>query len=353
MNLIKFVCGMLAVALVLGILTSGSPDDGNQDNSTVSLDGNGSETGGAARAEEMETEEPEDSSDSGEVMEADIAPTEPAASEPELPETLMFGEGKSEMAGQQRYIEARVKATAGLIEEEGDKIFPDFREEGTSWFHHDFYVFVWETDGTAVVYPPDSSMEGQDLKGLQDSTGKPIGELFIETALSGKREGWVDYYWPKPGEDEPVLKYSFIRKVNRDGQDYLVGAGFYADDYLISRNLDECKVLSRDGGIYVSELLHPENFDRELDLDYSIAHSIIEPGENNAPHLMSNPEVYYILEGEGVIYIDGVPVKLRPGQLVYIPEDSIQCTYNTGNTSLEFLAINQPAWDEDKEEIFD
>lgn len=353
MNLIKFICGMLAVALVLGILTSGSPDDGNQDNSSISPNGTISETGGAARAEEMETEEPGEISESGEDMGADIASTEPAASEPELPEAPMFGEGKSEMAAQQRYIEARVKATSGLIEEEGEDLFPDFREEGTSWFHHDFYVFVWKTDGTAVVYPPDRNMEGQYLKGLQDFTGKPIGELFIETALSKKGEGWVDYYWPKPGEDEAVLKYSFIRKVNRDGQDYLVGAGFYAEDYIISRNLEECKVLSRNGGIYVSELFHPKNFDRELELDYSIAHSVIDPGENNEPHLMSNPEVHYILEGEGVLYIDGIPVKLRPGQLAYIPEDSIQCTYNTGNTSLKFLAINQPAWDEDNEEIFD
>jgi len=348
MNLIKFVCGMLAVALVLGILTSGSPDEGNADNSTVSLNGNGSETGGALRAEDTGTEGTGESSTSGKVGTKGLAATEPT-----MPGTLMFGEGKSDMAGQQRYIEARVKATAGLIEEEGEEIFSDFREEGSSWYHHNFYVFVWETDGTAVVYPPDESMEGQDLEGLLDSTGKPIGELFIETALSREGEGWVDYYWPKPGEDEPVLKYSFISKVNRDGQDYLVGAGFYADDYLISRNLDECKVLSRDGGIYVSELFHPENFDRELDLDYSIAHSIIEPGENNAPHLMSNPEVHYILEGEGTIYIDGIPVELRPGQLVYIPEESIQCTYNTGNTSLEFLAINQPAWEEDNEEIFE
>jgi len=353
MNLIKFVCGMLAVALVLGILTSGSPDDGNQDNSTVSLNGTASDTGGAARAEEMETEEPGESSASGEDIGADNASTEPAAPKPELPEAPMFGEGKSKIAGQQRYIEARVKATAELIEEEGEGVFPDFREEGTSWFHHDFYVFVWKTDGTAVVYPPNGSMEGQDLKGLQDSTGKPIGELFIETALGKKGEGWVDYYWAKPGEDEAVLKYSFIRNVNRDGQDYLVGAGFYADDYIISRNLDECKVLSRDGGICVSELFHPKNFDSELKLDYSIAHSIIEPGENNELHLMSNPEVHYILEGEGVLYIDGIPVELRPGQLAYIPEDSIQCTYNTGNTSLEFLAINQPSWDEDNEEIFD
>ncbi len=352
MNLIKFVCGMLAVALVLGILTSGSPDDGNQYNSTVSLDENGRETGGAVRTEETVTEGTGE--EEGEISASREAGTKGlATAEPAVPEVPMFGEGKSEMAGQQRYIEARVKATAEIIEEEGEEVFPDFREEGSSWFHHDFYVFVWETDGTAVVYPPDRSMEGQDLQRLQDSTGKPIGELFIETALSGEREGWVDYYWPKPGEDEAVLKYSFIRKVNRDGQDYLIGAGFYADDYLISRNLDECKVLSRDGGIYVSELLHPENFDRELDLDYSIAHSILEPGEFNEPHLMSNPEVHYILEGGGVLYIDGIPVELRPGQLVYIPEDSIQCTYNTGNKSLNFLVINQPAWDEDNEEIFD
>lgn len=38
---------------------------------------------------------------------------------------------------------------------------------------------------------------------------------------------------------------------------------------------------------------------------------------------MENSEVCYVFEGEGVLYIDDIPVDLEEGQLVYIPENSI------------------------------
>jgi signal transduction histidine kinase len=101
--------------------------------------------------------------------------------------------------------------------------------EGSKWFHGDTYVFVWMTNGIRVVYPPDPSGEGKNMSTLIDATGKAIGRLFIEIALSEEGENWIDYRWPKPGETEISSKQTYIKGVATGEQAFLVGSGFYVD----------------------------------------------------------------------------------------------------------------------------
>ena len=122
-----------------------------------------------------------------------------------------------------------VKEAAELIEENGEAAFPELREEETKWFNNDTYVFVWRTDGIRVVYPPDLEGEGQNMSTLIDSTGKQIGRLFIEIALSEDGEGWIDYKWPKPGESEQSNKKTYIKLAIYGENSFLVGSGFYLD----------------------------------------------------------------------------------------------------------------------------
>jgi mannose-6-phosphate isomerase-like protein (cupin superfamily) len=68
----------------------------------------------------------------------------------------------------------------------------------------------------------------------------------------------------------------------------------------------------------------------------------VEPGKSVVPHLEKNPEIHYILEGKGLLYIDGIPVNIHSDQLIFIPAEAIQTTYNTENTTLKFLIISQP-----------
>lgn len=116
-----------------------------------------------------------------------------------------------------------VDQAAQLIEEKGEKAFPELRS--SSWVHNDSYVFVWKLDGIRVVYPPDVTGEGKNMTDLVDSQGKPIGKLFIQTATNGS--GWVEYMWPKPGEKAPSLKVTYIKKAQYENQSYLVGSGVY------------------------------------------------------------------------------------------------------------------------------
>jgi mannose-6-phosphate isomerase-like protein (cupin superfamily) len=57
-----------------------------------------------------------------------------------------------------------------------------------------------------------------------------------------------------------------------------------------------------------------------LDLPYSIAHAILEPGAASLPHrLKTSSEVYFILEGEGEMHIDSEQAKVVTGQAILIP----------------------------------
>lgn len=120
-----------------------------------------------------------------------------------------------------------VNEAVDRIEREGEKCFAEFRQRDSKWFHDDFYIFVWRTDGIRVVYPPDPSGEGEDMNKLEDANGKPIGRLFIDIANSEAGEGWIDYDWPKPNETKPSKKHAYIKRVEFGGQRFLVGSGYY------------------------------------------------------------------------------------------------------------------------------
>ncbi|WP_305064726.1 cache domain-containing protein [Methanococcoides sp.] len=261
-------------------------------------------------------------------------------------------EEQNELASQREFTVSQVNLAVELIEEEGEQAFPQFREKNGQWFHDDFYIFVWRNDGIRMVYPPNVSREGQDTSNLEDFNGKPTGQLFIDIAQSEEGEGWIDYYWPKPDETEPSNKYTFIKAASFDNQTYLVGSGFYVNDYIYTKTLEDVNY-TRFGNISVGYLIHPAKVDRDLDIDYSFTHVIINAGKSIEPHRMKNPEVYYVLEGEGVLYIEDVPFELSKGKLVHIPANSKQYTENTGDVDLVIFVIDQPAWAKENEQTLE
>lgn len=335
MDLIKIACIMLAVALFLGILTSGGKDETpavstELENETVNSNASG--VTGIVQAEEK----------------SEIA--EPAVSMP-APDPAILEKGESQLAGERKNIESKVRATVRLIEAQGEKLFPSLRKEGSPWFQNGFCIFVWTENGTQVVCPSDRSLEGKAMKGLVDADGKPIGELFLQTALGEKGEGWIEYNWQEMNNSEPFRKCTFVKKASYGGKTYIVGANLYLENYIVCRNLEGCKYTEEPGKFQTAELLNPLSLDRNLNLNCSIAHSLVKPGKNIAPHLAKNPEIHYILEGQGLLYIDGIPVEIHPDQLIYVPAGSVQDTYNTGDTDLKFLIIDQPARSENSTEI--
>ncbi|MDD2756428.1 MAG: cupin domain-containing protein, partial [Methanothrix sp.] len=119
---------------------------------------------------------------------------------------------------------------------------------------------------------------------------------------------------------------------------------------MIIRDLAKCRYFRAMDNTLIGELLHPER--EGLDLPYSIAHAILQPGATSLPHrLKTSTEVYFILEGEGEMHIDTELSLVRAGQAVLIPPGSWQYIQNTGDVILKFICLVSPPWRSEDEEI--
>ncbi|MDO9418996.1 methyl-accepting chemotaxis protein [Pararhizobium sp.] len=89
------------------------------------------------------------------------------------------------------------------------------------------YFWINDMHPTMIMHPIKPALDGTDLTQNKDPNGKFLFVEFVKKVqASGK--GFVDYYWPKPGADEPVLKYSHVAGFQPWG--WVVGTGVYADD---------------------------------------------------------------------------------------------------------------------------
>jgi mannose-6-phosphate isomerase-like protein (cupin superfamily) len=97
------------------------------------------------------------------------------------------------------------------------------------------------------------------------------------------------------------------------------------------------------------ELLHPDK--APLQLRYSLAHATVKPGDTSYRHYLRSSEVYFILEGKGIMQIGKETQEVIPGQAVYIPPMEWQCIHNPGPGSLKFICIVDPAWRKEDEVV--
>jgi len=117
------------------------------------------------------------------------------------------------------------------------------------------------------------------------------------------------------------------------------------------RDLKDCAEITAGDNTILRELFNP-HID-PVNLRYSLAHARVKPGETTYLHRLKTSEVFYILEGEGEMRIEHECVPIKPGQTVYIPPGASQNIRNTGCKELVFLAIVDPAWRADDEDVTD
>ena len=120
---------------------------------------------------------------------------------------------------------------------------------------------------------------------------------------------------------------------------------------MLIRDLNDCEeFISADEAI-LKELLHPHKAD--LKIGYSLAHAMVKPGKTTLPHRLKTSEVYYIMEGKGIMYIDGESSVVGPGLAIYIPPGAKQNIHNPGDSDLIFICMVDPAWKADDEEVLE
>lgn len=65
----------------------------------------------------------------------------------------------------------------------------------------------------------------------------------------------------------------------------------------------------------------------------------IPAGDHFAAHRHTPAEIYHVLEGEGVVQLDGEEVDVGPGTAVFIPADCEHGIRNTGTTALRVFYV--------------
>ncbi|KHT64083.1 chemotaxis protein [Photobacterium gaetbulicola] len=89
------------------------------------------------------------------------------------------------------------------------------------------YFWINDMVPTMVMHPFKPALNGQRLDTLTDPNGTA---LFVEMAniVRQQGQGFVDYYWEKPGFSTPIEKISFVKGFAPWG--WIVGSGIYVDD---------------------------------------------------------------------------------------------------------------------------
>ena len=119
---------------------------------------------------------------------------------------------------------------------------------------------------------------------------------------------------------------------------------------MLVKRFDECVEFTAGDGCRLREFLHPDK--QDIRLRYSFAHATVAPRQATKPHRLKDcSEVYYILEGNGVMHINDEYHEVSRGSLIYIPPGVTQYIRNTANSALQFICIVDPAWQPENERI--
>ena len=116
---------------------------------------------------------------------------------------------------------------------------------------------------------------------------------------------------------------------------------------MIIKKNEDIEVIEGSEGTRIKQIISPVETNNVI--RYSIAHCTINPGERSKPHIMKTSEMYYILQGEGIMHIDSETKQVNQNDLIFVPPMSNQFLENSGEIDLTVLCIVDPAWRQEDE----
>ena len=90
------------------------------------------------------------------------------------------------------------------------------------------YVTVVGADSVVVMHPMAPKLDGKDMSQWKDARGNLLYRDIAAAGASPSAMGYVEYWWPKPGETEPSSKLGFVKRYKPWNWDLV--AGVYQDD---------------------------------------------------------------------------------------------------------------------------
>jgi signal transduction histidine kinase len=144
-------------------------------------------------------------------------------------ERFIVGSGVYNDRMERAFVVDMVTNAVALLEAKQEAAFPIFRDPAGPFRAKDAYVFVLGIDGIELVNPAFPAMEGRYVLDMADAHGKNLHPEMIDVVKS-RGAGWVDYYWPKPGESVATQKSAYVHAGKLGDRTMVVGCGVYLED---------------------------------------------------------------------------------------------------------------------------
>lgn len=107
-------------------------------------------------------------------------------------------------------------------------------------------------------------------------------------------------------------------------------------------SLQNCPPFTTADGSTIREVFNPRN---SALLNGSLAHATLEAGQKTARHFHPKAEeIYFVLQGRGLMEVDGQRCEVGVGEAVAIPSGAKHQIEATGGEKLEFLCCCAPAY---------
>ena len=90
------------------------------------------------------------------------------------------------------------------------------------------YFWINNTQPVMIMHPINPKLDNQPLNTIKDPNGLYLFMEMVKVVNSNPEGGFVPYYWPKPGADEPVSKVSYVKYFAP--WDWIIGTGVYNDN---------------------------------------------------------------------------------------------------------------------------
>ena len=124
---------------------------------------------------------------------------------------------------------AKCHEAAAMLQKDKAAGIAEIAKKDGQFVWKDTYVFLMDFHGKMLAHPMKPALtQKESLYGVSDKNATNPKMIFVEfdkVAKSKLGEGWVEYMWPKPGEQKPSQKETFIYRL--PGMDMYVGAGIY------------------------------------------------------------------------------------------------------------------------------
>ena len=114
-----------------------------------------------------------------------------------------------------------------------------------------------------------------------------------------------------------------------------------------TKEIESLDAVSGNEGTQIRQIFSPN--DTNNTIRYSLAHCTIKPGNNSKPHKMKTSEIYYILQGNGIMHIEEEEKVVKKNETIFVPPMSRQFIENNGEIDLILLCIVDPAWKQEDE----